>query len=330
MSEHKEVVNTPQHSGITGMVLVTLALAITAGAFAYGYMQLYQVNTSLSTIVSQLREQVAHNEKNVTAVQKTLQGNAEQAQAITNFIAAQQGNISKARVIEALSLTRLASDQLNLRRDAVNAYVNLKHAQEILQQVPDPALEAIRQALAANIESLNAAQQFNIEEAQGRLLAMSNAIDQLPLLPTPLQYTKETHNEPDSNLPWWKKQWHKTMDALRKIVIVRYDGANNAPLILPEEKNYLLLNLHAQIEEVSLSLLNHHASAYYAGLARLRTWIQKYFVQDAPATQAVLTQIAALQAINNISPPQVDLSATVQLFDQYLAQNNNPQPTVTQ
>lgn len=335
MSE-KDEVSTPEvkqaKSSILGSIMIFIgmvALAVFAGAFAYGYFELSKVNTSLARMVNDLKEQVNQQQNRLTAVQESVQTHAanQPAEAV-----AAQADLNKFYVMEAQSLTKIAGNHLNVTRDAGMAYVVLQHAQQVLQQVSSPAVDPIRQALAANLVTLNGAQQVNFDQLYGQLTQIYNSIDQLQLPSTPLTQTA-TVNDTAKNYgdaPWWKRQWHKTMDMLRKIVIVRYNDGSDMPLVLPEEKMFLYQNLHAQMEVAMLGLMNRNQAAYSGGLEQARVWVQHYFQQDEPLTREIVSQLQMLQAIN-IVPPQVDLNTTLQLFDQYLAQTHTTeQPAVTQ
>jgi uroporphyrin-3 C-methyltransferase len=315
-------------------LIAVLAFAAAAGAGVYGYLELSRVNTTLAHMVTQLHHQVAANQQTITALQESVTGvkdnsalSAEQQKLMAEWVAAQQGDLNKWHVSEAQYLTRLAGHQLELTRDAASAEILLQHASEILQKINNPAVEPVRQALAENISSLQSQPQVNTEQLYLQMATIYNLLDNLPLPSTPLQNTEDPNQQEKhyGDAPWWKVTWHKSMDALKKIVIVRYDGSKDMPLILPEEKMFLYQNLHAQMEEAMLSVLNHNPAAYQASLQHAIDWVQKYFVQDAEVTTKVLTELKTLQAIN-LQPPTVNIAATMQAFDQYLAQNEQPQP----
>jgi uroporphyrin-3 C-methyltransferase len=100
---------------------------------------------------------------------------------------------------------------------------------------------------------------------------------------------------------------------------VRDTAKNALPLILPEEKAFLYQNLHAQMESAMWAVLQHNNDVYQASLARSLAWIQLYFDQEAAPTKNMLQNIAELQK-TNIELKATNLSATLQLFDNYFAQ----------
>lgn len=320
-----------------GNLIAVIACSVVVGAGVYGYLELSRVNTTLAHMVTSLHHQVSANQQTMAALQESVVGvkdnsalSLEQQKLMANWVAAQQGDLNKWHIAEAQYLTKLAGHQLELTRDTGAAAILLQHASEILQKIENPEVQPIRQALADNISSLQSQPQVNTEQLYLQMAAIYNLLDNLPLPSTPLQAAENTSQKPANygDAPWWKIQWRKSMDALKKVVIVRYDGSNDMPLILPEEKMFLYQNLHAQMEEAMLSVLNRNPAAYQASLGHAIAWVQKYFVQDAEVTTKVLTELQTLQAIN-LQPPTVDIAATLQAFDQYLAQNEQPQPAVT-
>jgi uroporphyrin-3 C-methyltransferase len=321
----------------TGIVMLTLLGASLAGAIAFGYFQLSQVNTTLSSVVTDLKQQLTQNQRELTNIQESLQtvkktagDSAQQEQAMATWIATQQGDRSKWDVTEAQYLTKLAEHHLSLTHDQATAAILLQHAQEILQKVTDSSIDPIRSSLAENLASLQAQPELNGEKLYLQMASIYNQLDSLPMPETPLQYTKPTNanQKDDSDAPWWKLQWHKSMEALSKVVLVRYNDGTNMPLILPEAKSFLYQNLHSQLESAMLGVLNRNETVYQTSLEHVTTWIKKYFVQDAPLTINILNQLQALQSVN-LQPPIVNMTATLQLFDQYLAQSLPVNPAVT-
>ena len=63
---------------------------------------------------------------------------------------------------------------------------------------------------------------------------------------------------------------------------------------------------------------NRNETIYQASLMRGITWIEKYFDQSAPLTQTMIQHLEKLHD-SKISPPTVNFSETLQLFDQYFS-----------
>lgn len=301
--------NSPFSFGKIFLVFILMLLLGASGALGVGYYQLMQSNKDLVQSLNAMQQASASHAASLTAMQKTLEENKNNVEAVNWPVA------------EAAYLIKLANHYLQLTHNADRAYLLLQSAASVMQEVKAPNAEPLRQALAQSLASLQAATPDKTENLYLQLAAVDNQLDNLPLRPLPLETSQPAANAVvDNNLPWWKVQWHKTLDTLSKIVVVRNTNSNDMPVALPEEKMFLYQNLHAQMEAAMLGLLQQNKDVYQVSLTRLASWVKKYFVSDAPATANVLQQLSQLQSVN-LQTPTVDLTATIQLYSQYLAQN---------
>jgi uroporphyrin-3 C-methyltransferase len=309
--------------GRIGVIITTLGFMVFAGAFGYGYFELSKVNVSLAQMVSDLRKQQETDQQELQMLKQTV---ANKMNAVPQEQQPDQPAMKENAAIEqAISLVKLARSQIDIAHDAAAGYVTLNHAWEVLQNIQNPAVDSVKQKLKESIDALNAAQQVNFAQVYGALSSISSQLDNLPLPPAPLHTNQNEAPRNFSGMPWWKIQWHKTMDTLRKIVIVKYTGASEAPLIMPEEKTFLYQNLHAQMQVVMLALVDHNQGIFTSGLVQMTNWIQKYFVQDAETTKTILAQLDSLKQVA-IVPPVVDLAGAQQMLEQSLTQQSQQLP----
>lgn len=313
-----------------GILFTTLAMTVFVCGFGYGYYQLSQINMNLAQSVAELQRKVDANQAQLDQAQQTMVGlqqssqksqelSNQQEQLMSEWRAAQQGDLNQWRIAEAQYLVRLANDHLAFTHNTQLALTLLQRADQVLvNQSATNALQ-IRKSLATDIASLQAVPQVDVTATYLRLSGLNNQVDKLPLPSTPMG-DAEPSSPPvaTANLPWWKAGMQKTLEALRKIVIVRYNTSNSLPLALPDEKIFLFQNIHAQFENAMWAVLNQNAAVYQASLARAQDWIKEYFVQDAAATKSMLDGISELQKLN-LEAASVDLNNTLQLFDAALA-----------
>ncbi len=315
-----------------GIIFSTIALIVVIGGFAYGYFELSKVNVSLARKVTDLQNQVTAQQTNVGAMQKSvtdLQQSAQktqdlaaqQQQFMTEWRAVQKGDLDKWHIAEAQYLVKLANDHLQFSYNTTIAQTLLEQADHTLDSIQDPGVLDMRKSIAGDLANLKAAPAVDVTAIYLQLNALNNQLEELPLPSMPLtsEQKKEAETVPAANLPWWKAGLQLAMQSLRQIVIVRYNNSNTLPLVLPEEKSYLYQNLHAQIESAMWGLLHRNNEVYLASLLRTMSWIKLYFVQDATVTKSIMQNLESLQAMN-IQPPSANLTATLQLFDQYFAQ----------
>ena len=258
------------------------------------------------------------------ALEKSKELSAEQEKIIAEWQSAQKGNLNKWYVAEAQYLIKLANDNLQFNQNYGLALILLQRATQTLQNLQSDTVLDIQKSLASDIANLQPLQQIDMTQLYLKLTALTRQINQLPLPIDPLNMKNE-HMQTSlntSSLPWWEAGLHYSLEALRKIVIVRRYGNQSLPLVLPEEKNFLYQNLHAQLEDAMWALLHRDANIYQASLGRAQDWTKEYFDQNASLTKNVLQQIQILRAVN-IQLPNINFSQTLQLIDNYLSQPEN-------
>lgn len=305
-----------------------LILLIILAGLAYGYFQLFNVNSELASMRTILQTRVTNGQQDISglqtkvdnlqqSMQKNQELSAQLEQLMTSFRAAQSGDMSKWHVAEAGYLLHMANDELQYRHNIKMAVQILQQADNELQTSQDAGLLEVRKSLATDIANLQALQPLDVTAIYLQLTALNTLIDKLPLPIQPLQ--QETSKDTPAKTDTWKAGLQSVWNGLNKVVIVRKNDASALPLVLPDEKIFLYQNLHAQLESASFGLLHENTVVYTTSLERARAWIQQYFVQDAEITKNVLQQLVELQKVN-VQPETVVLTQTLQLFDNYLAQ----------
>jgi len=314
-----------------GIFFSTLGILILICAFGYGYFALSKVNVDLAQMVADLTQKNAGHQHDIATMQTSLNDlqqiaqksqalSAQQEQFMSEWRSAQKGDLNKWRIAEAQYLVKLADDQLQFSNNIQLAILLAQEADKILANMQDASVNEIRNSLATDLLNLRAAPQVDITALYLRLTALNKQVDKLSLPFNPIKV--EQTNLPATNtagLPWWKAGLVYSWDALRKIVVVRNYGSNILPLVMPDEKIFLYQNLHAQMEDVMWGLLHRHAEVYKASLLRATAWIKQYFAQEAQETKTMLHEMDALQK-ENVQPAVMNLSNTLQLFEQYYAQ----------
>lgn len=342
MTDQQEIPDNPPESrrfhwaGI-GIFFSVLAIIILAGAFGYAFFQLSRVNVGLAVSVSDLQSRWENSQKQVETLQKSVnemeqsgqKSNellAQQEKVMSEWRAAEQGDLVKWHVAEARYLVKLANDHLQFSHDIKTALILLQQADGSLQNLDEPDLLALRKSVSGDIAALQALPQADVTSLYLRAAALDEQLDQLPLSASPLKNDKQaaTQSVPAPALPWWKAGMDYVWEGLGRIVVVRKYNTSALPLVLPEEKVFLYQNLHARMEIVIWGILHGNAGIYQASLVRMTDWIKQYFDQNAQSTKAMLQNLEELQNIN-IEPPAMNLSPTLDLFEQYLAKTGQAQ-----
>lgn len=327
--------------------IIVILLLITMLLSGIAYWCLYQKNKRLTQEVATLSTTMQSNNNDIVNLQKALQNvdnitqksqqiSAQQEKLVQDWEAAQKGDLNKWRVAESAYLVHLAGYQLKFSNNKSLALILLKEADSTLANII--ATENIRQSLQQNIAALETNNAIDPTSLFLRLNALDKAVDQLPLQSFPVQENDSQNNSStnasqeagvsnDKSLtaqetpPWWKRASSNLYHGLAKLVVVRNTENTPLPLTLPDEKLFLMQNLHAQFQNAIWGVLYQQPEIYTASLTRINEWINQYFNKENDATQQMIAAIDELEKINLNQGAQTDLSATIQLYDNYLQQN---------
>lgn len=219
-------------------------------------------------------------------------------------------------LLEATYLSQQAMLNLAFGRDVPAAIALLQAADKRLQATQDLTFYKLRQSLADNIIALQAVPSVDIEGLLTRLNALQKQVEQLPLFSVP----KPEPGAPKSaTLLTTEKEWRKALreswEALQKVVIIRHREQPIGPLLPPDQETYLRQNLRLVLQQAQWAVLHNQANIYRISLQQATEWIQHYFANNEPSTQAMLKSLIELQKIN-IRPELPDLGPMVQLFTQ--------------
>lgn len=314
-----------------GIFIFILTLILFAGAAGYGYFELYKINLSLAKNMSLLEKRFEENKNEIAALQQSLVNAQEtiqkasglsqqQEKLISDWKDVQKGNTDKWRIAEAQFLTKMAQDYLQFFNNVKLALALTQEANALLENLQDAQLLEIRSSLTRDITNLQALPSVDTTGLFLKLNALDNQIDKLPLPKTALDNSQEnTAPAVSSSLPWWKAGLEYTRHALNQIVIVRKTTEQALPLALPEQKQALYQQLHAQKENAVWGLLHNDNDVYQMSLKNMQTLIKQYFVQGAQETQGVLQQLEEMQKAK-ISMQSFSLAETLKQFDNYFAQ----------
>lgn len=315
-----------------GLWLLLSVFIMGTAFFVYGYYQLADFNISLAKRMSEFQKDIVDDHSNLMNLEKTVHDieqfikksqdlSAQQERLVNEWRSAQKGNLEKWYVAEAQYLVNLANDQLQFNQDISMAKVLLQRADQVLAKLQNPSVLELRKSIAKDLGSLQSLPETKVTELYLHLTAINNQIDQLPLPAQPLKpSTAESATTKSADLPWWQNFLASTWQGLRQIVIIRNTDKTPLSLVLPDEKVFLYQNLHAQMESAMWAVLHHNADVYQMSLSRAIAWIQQYFDQKVPATQLLLQHLQEMRpGLVQLAP--INLSATLQLFDNYFSQN---------
>jgi uroporphyrin-3 C-methyltransferase len=324
------------------LFLLVIALGSGAGWLGWQYLQQQKAMEKLQlsdsknnqlydlekkTLTNRLVERdqsLSQTEHQMAEIQKKLQTLTKQQQQEQDPIYSK----TYYHLLEADYMTRLAALNLSFGQNIPAAIALLQAADQRIQETENPSLDKIRQALAAGILSLQAVPNVDTAGLLTRLTAIQAQIIKLPLfglaqpVPTTLPQT-ETTSTIDATEKRWKRALKETWVTLQKIIIIRQRNQPVAPLIAPDQESYLRQNLHLLLQQAQWGVIHGNAAVYQSSLQQAIDWIQQYFANNEPATQATLSLLASLQKVN-LQPALPNISPALQALTDAL-QGNKPQ-----
>ena len=209
--------------------------------------QLYQTNAK---ILSQLSRLIGHNK-----IDWLLLGMAQQVQ--------------------------VANASLYFTRNVTGVQNLLKKMLLDIQKVDDPQLLPVRKALNADINKLNAVVTVDLPNLLIRLTHLQKIVGNLSLITSPETYKGKTlKTETTATDNKWEKAWHKSLNTLKDIVVIRHHNAPISPMLSQEQQQYLHQNLFILLQQAKWAAITGDRGLYQANLQQAQSWLQTYFKQQ--------------------------------------------------
>lgn len=203
-------------------------------------------------------------------------------------------NSDEWRIAEIEQVLAIADQQLQLSGNVKAALLALQLAEARLARADRPQFQAVRRALARDIERLKSLPTADLAEMSRRLDDLIGAIDRLPLAaeakPEPAAKAPAGGGAADTLARFGSGLWRD----LRELVVVRRVDAPEPPLLPAPQAYYLRENLRLRLLNARLALLARNPAAFAEDLRVARTWLRRYYEPEARATREALEQLKVL------------------------------------
>lgn len=297
-----------------GIVFSTFAVIVLIAVFLVSFYKISylgkQLQNNLFTLQQRMDAQQASLE---TFRQDTQQATESLKQAIADVRQAQSVDKNAWRITEAQYYVKLASTNLLIENNVPIAIQLLQTADKEIQNINDPKYDALRKALADDIVSLQNVPHVDYTGIYMRLSALNSQVDKLPMIVRQAEKSLASSDSVPSEV-WWKRGLSETWQTLQKIIVIRYHQEGVPPLTTPNQQDFLLQNVHAAFEKAMWAVLNKNPDIYHASLQQVSQWINKYFVDNDPVTQNMVSNLNQLQQID-VNPATPKITASLQAFD---------------
>lgn len=222
------------------------------------------------------------------------------------------------RVAEAEHLLRLASLRLSALQDIPSAAALVKAADDIINDLDDPAAYAAREQLAKSLVALRSTQNPDrlglflqigaVREQAGQLNALA------PVFDGEGGALRELAQEPGGEQQWWQR----ALETLSEYFRLDFDADRNIkPMLAGQELGQVRLALNLALEQAQWGALHGQTNVYRQALSQARDTLDNYFDADHPSSRTLRTQIVELSDRPiEVTPP--DLSPALNAVQAYI------------
>ncbi|MET0356977.1 MAG: uroporphyrinogen-III C-methyltransferase, partial [Cellvibrio sp.] len=269
-------------------------------------------------IADDLAAQSKQLQTDVTELTQRLDGTTSKVLALTNL------NKDDWKLAEVDYLLRMANQRILMEHEAVNSLALAQSANSVLAELQNADLFPARKKLSEEIEALKLAHKVDREGLYLQLLAITQQIENLPLIEPLFEEDEETiaamneAEEAPATSIWQsiknvgKSAWHK----LSMYVRVRDQGRRVDAILPPEDQMYLKQNLRLMLEQAQIGLLREEQHVYQASLEKAQNWIRDYYPLN-DQSQIVLNDLEQLKK-SNVQQPLPDFTGSAALVKEYL------------
>jgi uroporphyrin-3 C-methyltransferase len=191
----------------------------------------------------------------------------------------------------------------------------LQLADERVAQVDDPALTAVRQAIADELTSLDGMEKPDVEGVTLTLASLARVVETLPLRTTASEVVGND-TVPEAPEDGFDRAWASVKSALGGLVRVSAPDDETRPLLPPEASYFLRTNLSLQLQAARLALLRGEQAAFQQSLDDANGWIHEYFDMRSTQVASALQTIAEIRG-HVVTSARPDISGSLRLLRQF-------------
>jgi len=283
---------------------------------------------SLQQNVNAVANELAARDTDMAAIERRFSDRLRQIEAVSGRMSALESTVSSLQGIstgardawllaEAEYYMQIANAQLQLAGNPQLARRALGLADERILQLANPALTAVRRALANELRALAVMEKPDTAGVALTLASLASVVDSLPLQAAP-GAPKSSIDAPDAELTGASRALASLQSAIGSAVSVRRVDEAVRPFIAPEAQYFLRANLALQLQAARLAMLRNEAQIFEHSLDDAASWLTEYYDLDSTPVQSALQTIADIRgAAVSVAIP--DISASLRLLRQFNA-----------
>jgi len=306
------------------------------------YNGLVQARNGNTNLLNTLQESQGTLQQNQSALQNSLASVRQEAaelvaaqaaeiQALQNELVSTRLRINESNpgasqewlLAEAASLLRLARQHLVVTRNVRTAQALYIAADDVLKQIDDPAIFAVRETLAGELAAIRAVTEVDVSSMYLQLGAVADQVNSLAVtndLATQIAQGESVSlaTEEASGEGMISRFFTRVRNSLNNYFVVRRRDVPIQPLMTPGQEAALMQTIRLQIEQGRTALLKGEQAIYSASLEQARNNIEAYLAVDEGVRNSVLQTLDNLRARRIVTevPP---LNRSLQALDQILS-----------
>jgi uroporphyrin-3 C-methyltransferase len=216
------------------------------------------------------------------------------------------------QLLKARYYLELAQINAHWSKNFSSTVALLQQADQLLQQINDPKIFDIRQAIAKDIAQLQALPKIDVAGILSQLDAAQNSLNELNV-PSMVNDEKpeatETPTATKGTMSVWRLRLQDSMNVLSKLVVIRRNDENIKPLVSPAFEALLKENIHLNLQEAQWAVLNGNSQVYQLVLNQAITTLRKNFNEGAQYTAALIKKLTELQQVQLMQKkPEIGLA----------------------
>ena len=232
--------------------------------------------SELATAYEKAQARIAQLEQEQSSYSNQIVGLQSQIQRLGNN--APQVDSSAWVLSDANFLLNNAVRKLVVDTDVETAKSLLLEADSVLSKIANPQITLVRNAIKADLVSLNNVNQVDQNALMQRLTTLANSLDDLPMVDNDVQENQGSENVSDS-IDDWQQNIEKTANSfLDKFIRVSdKNKAEEKVFIAPNQEVYLRENIRLRLQIAILAIPRQQNELYKKSLDAVSTWIRSYF-----------------------------------------------------
>lgn len=272
-----------------------------------------ELRTGLNGLEAKMGDESSRVLQTLDAIEAQL---AEQQKSLARFSASDRDSWLLA---ETGHLLRLANQRLVMAADPVAAEALLNSADAVLRGVDDPALHAVRAAIASEVASLRALPTVDVEGIYLALAALIEQSDKLVIFELPQQAERAQAEAAASWKERLKQGYEAALTKLSDYIIIRRRDVPMQALMDPQWEGLVRQNLRMLLEQAQVALLSGNQTLYVVSLERAQEWVAQFNESDEVAARAISAELGRLAQLT-IGVAQPDISGSQQALDDAIEQ----------